>query len=206
MKYVLATANPGKIKELGKILSEMGVEFLTRRDLGINIEIEETGSTFLENATLKADAIAAASGMPAIADDSGLIVDSLGGEPGLFSSSYGGEELTDNQRCFYLLGKMSNMEHRCAKFVCTIVCSFPDGKHITATGECHGEIMTEPNGSDGFGFDPVFLPDGKDRTMAELTIDDKNKISHRGIALREFSALLKAHNETSPSHGFSPSR
>jgi len=193
MKYVLATANPGKIKELGKILSELGIEFLTRRDLGINIEIDETGFTFLENATLKADAIAAASGMPAIADDSGLIVDSLDGEPGLFSSSYGGEGLTDSQRCLYLLGKMENMEQRRAKFVCTIVCSFPDGKHITATGECHGKIMTGPRGADGFGFDPVFLPDGKDRTMAELTIDEKNEISHRGVALREFSGLLKVY-------------
>ena len=194
MKYVLATANPGKIKELGKILSELGIEFLTRRDLGINIEIDETGSTFLQNATLKADAIAAVSGMPAIADDSGLIVDALDGEPGLFSSSYGGEELTDSRRCLYLIGKMENMEHRRAKFVCTIVCSFPDGKHIRATGECHGEIITEPRGRDGFGFDPVFLPDGKDRTLAELTINEKNEISHRGVALREFSALLKAYN------------
>ena len=193
MKYVLATANPGKIKELGIILSELGIEFLTRKDLGINIEVDETGSTFLENATLKADAIATASGMPAIADDSGLIVDALGGEPGLFSSSYGGEELTDSRRCLYLLDNMENMEHRRAKFVCTIVCSFPDGKHITATGECHGEILTEPRGSDGFGFDPVFLPDGKDRTMAELTTDEKNEISHRGLALREFSGLLKEH-------------
>jgi len=193
MKYILATANPGKIKELGKILFDLGIEFLTRKDLGINIEVDETGSTFLENATLKADAIAAASGMPAIADDSGLIVDSLGGEPGLFSSSYGGEDLSDSRRSLYLLGKMENMEHRSAKFVCTIVCSFPDGNHITATGECHGEIATEPRGTDGFGFDPVFLPAGKDRTMAELTIDEKNEISHRGIALREFSALLKAH-------------
>ena len=194
MKYVLATANPGKIKELGKILSELGIEFLTRRELGINIEIDETGSTFLQNATLKADAIAAVSGMPAIADDSGLIVDALGGEPGLFSSSYGGEKLTDNQRSLYLLGKMENMEQRRAKFVCAIVCSFPDGKHITATGECHGEIVTEPHGWDGFGYDPVFVPDGKDRTMAELTMDEKNKISHRGVALREFSGLLKAYN------------
>jgi len=193
MKYVLATANPGKIKELGKILSELGIEFLTRKDLGIDIEIDETGSTFLENATLKADAITDASGMPAIADDSGLIVDALGGEPGLYSSSYGGEELADSERCMYLLGKMENIQQRRAKFVCTIVCSFPDGKHIAATGECHGEIMTAPGGSDGFGFDPVFLPDGKDRTMAELTIDEKNEISHRGIALREFSAQLRVH-------------
>jgi len=193
MKYVLATANPGKIKELGKILSELGIEFLTRRELGIDIEIDETGSTFLENATLKAEAIAAASGMPAIADDSGLIVDALGGQPGLFTSTYGGEELTDSLRYLYLLDKMESMEQRRAKFVCTIVCSFLDGNHITATGECHGEITTVPRGLDGFGFDPVFLPDGMDRTMAELTIDEKNEISHRGIALREFSGLLKAH-------------
>jgi len=193
MKFVLATANPGKIKELGKLLSELDIAYVTRNDLGISIDIEETGATFLENATLKANAITAVSGLPAIADDSGLVIDSLDGEPGLFSSSYGGVRLTDKQRCLYLLGKMENSEQRRAKFVCNIVCSFPDGKLITAYGECNGIILTEPRGSDGFGYDPVFLPDGKEHTLAELGIDEKNEISHRGVALREFSKLLKAH-------------
>ena len=191
MKFVLATANPGKVSEMRDILSKLGIEVVTRNDLGITFDVEETGSTFLENATLKANAISSASGMPAIADDSGLVVDALDGEPGLYSSSYGGEDLTDEERCLYLLGKMENMEQRRAKFVCTIVCAFPDGRSLTATGECQGVIVTKPCGIGGFGYDPVFRPDGKDTTMAQLTTDVKNTVSHRGIALREFSRLLK---------------
>jgi XTP/dITP diphosphohydrolase len=191
--YVLATANPGKIGEMREILSALGIDYITRDDLSIDIEVEETGSTFLENATLKARAICTASGMPAIADDSGLVVDALGGEPGLYSSSYGGAELTDKERCLYLLKKMKNMEQRQAKFVCTIVCAFPDDTLLTASGECNGTILTNPRGDNGFGYDPVFLPDGKNKTTAELTAVEKNAISHRGAALREFAVILKNH-------------
>ena len=189
--YVLATANHGKIAEMRKILSALGIDSVSRADLNITMEIEETGSTFLENAILKARAISAASGKPAIADDSGLVVDALGGEPGLFSSSYGGEKLTDKERCIYLLDKMRKVEQRQAKFVCTIVCSFPDGELLTASGECHGSISTEPLGVSGFGYDPVFIPAGMKKTMAELSFEEKNKISHRAIALYEFSSVLK---------------
>jgi len=191
MKYILATANPGKVKEMKKILTEFDIDVCTREELGIEIDVEETGLTFLENATLKAEAICDASGLPAIADDSGLIVNALGGEPGVYSSSFGGEELTAEERCKYLLNKMENMEQRDAKFVCTIVCSFPDGDRITASGECHGIITTELQGEEGFGYDPVFLPDEDTKTMAEITSDRKNSISHRGKALRNFSELLK---------------
>jgi len=175
-----------------KILSALGVDSVSRAELNITMEIEEIGSTFLENATLKAHAISSASGKPAIADDSGLVVDALGGEPGLFSSSYGGEKLTDKERCVYLLDKMRKVEQRQAKFVCTIVCSFPDGELLTAYGECHGSISTEPRGTSGFGYDSVFIPSGKQKTMAELSFEEKNKISHRANALNEFSAVLKA--------------
>jgi len=195
MKFVLATANPGKVKEMREILSELGIDIITRNDLGIDIEVEETGTTFLENATIKAEAICAASRLPAIADDSGLMVDALGGEPGVYSSSYGGEDLTAEKRCDYLLSKMKNMEQRGAKFVCTIVCCYPDGTKIAATGECLGEIDTKPHGSGGFGYDPVFRlfrPDGTDKTMAELSAEEKNLISHRGKALRNFVELLKS--------------
>ena len=195
MKYVLATANPGKVMEMSKILSELDIEIITRSELGINIEIEETGTTFLENAIIKAEAICAASGLPSIADDSGLIVNSLGGEPGVYSSSFGGEELTAEERCKFLLSKMANMEQRGAKFVCTIVCSFPDGSKITAMGECPGKISTELHGADGFGYDPVFIPDEESKTMAELAPERKNSISHRGKALRDFSKLLKSKKE-----------
>jgi len=190
MKFVLATANPGKIKEMREILSKFNIDIVTRDELGITFDIEETGSTFLENATLKAKAISAASDMPAIADDSGLVVDALGGEPGLYSSTYGGVELTDEERCLYLLRKMENVEQRSAKFVCNIVCVFPDGKCLTATGECNGSIAKKLCGSSGFGYDPVFLPVGSDVTTAQLSSAEKNAISHRGIALREFAKLL----------------
>jgi len=194
MKYVLATANPGKINEMREILTGFNIEIYTRKELGIEIDVDETGTTFLENATLKANAICSASGMPAIADDSGLIVDALDGKPGVYSSSFGGEELSAAERCAYLLKMMKNMEQRSAKFVCTIVCAFPDGDLITATGECPGVITGEPRGINGFGYDPVFVPDGYNRTMAELSSAEKNAISHRGTAIDKFAGLLKSYN------------
>ena len=191
---MLATANPGKIKEMREILSSFGIEVVTRDELDIHIDVEETGTTFFENAKLKAEAICLASKMPAIADDSGLVVEALDGRPGVYSSSFGGEDLTAEQRCRFLLDSMKNMEQRDAKFVCTIVCAFPDGKILTSTGECSGTILTEIKGSNGFGYDPVFsvfLPNGCTKTMAELSSEEKNKISHRGKALVKFKELLK---------------
>jgi len=190
MKFVLATANPGKIREMREILTGLGIEAVTREELGINIEIEETGSDFIENATLKASAICRMTGLPAIADDSGLVVETLGGEPGLMSSSYGGESLSNRERCEFLLRNMEGMEQRSAKFVCVIVCAFPDGSIITAQGECRGEILTFPRGVNGFGYDPIFLIEGMDKTMAEITQEEKNAVSHRGAALRDFYEKL----------------
>ena len=190
MKFVLATANPGKIQEMREILSELGIEFVTREDLGIEIEVDETGSTFRENALIKAKAICKVSGLPAIADDSGLMVDALGGEPGVYSSSFGGMELDCNGRCEYLLDKLRGVEQRGAKFVSTIVCAFPDGRVLTAEGECSGTIVTSPRGSNGFGYDPVFIADGKNQTMAELSREEKNEASHRGKSLREFAKAV----------------
>jgi len=190
MKFVLATMNPGKIREMREILSQLGYETLTRKELGIDVVIEETGSTFEENAMLKASSICKLSHQAAIADDSGLVVDALGGEPGVYSSSYGGESLDSNERNAFLLQNMKNMEQRGAIFVCSIVCAFPDGGYITAKGECRGEILAGPRGAEGFGYDPVFLVEGMDRTMAELTSEEKNMVSHRGKALKEFSRLL----------------
>jgi len=191
-KFVLATANPGKVKEMQELLSGLDIKFITRDDLGIDIDIEETGTTFYENSLLKAEAICKLTGIPSIADDSGLIVDALNGEPGVYSSSYGGEALTSPERCEYLLNKMKNLEQRQAKFVCTIVCIYPDGRILSSVGECNGKITTKLDGTGGFGYDPVFLPDGYNKTMAQLSTDEKNKISHRGIALRNFAKLLKS--------------
>ena len=190
LKFALGTANPGKVREMCDILCGLGFEVATRDELGIDIDIEETGSTFLENATLKAEAICKASGLPAIADDSGLCIDALGGAPGVYSSSFGGEGLSELERCGFLLNKMANMEHRGAKFVSTIVCVFPDGKVLSAEGECRGEILKVPRGHGGFGYDPVFIAEGMDKAMAELTPEMKNAISHRGKALAKFSELI----------------
>jgi len=192
MKFVLATSNPGKIREMKEVFSGLDIEFVTRKDLGIELEIEETGSTFKENALLKAEAICKVSGLPAIADDSGFMVDALNGEPGVYSSSFGGEGLSDVQRCEFLLEKLLDARQRSAKFVCTIVCVFPDGEVIASEGECPGEITGRPRGGGGFGYDPVFLADGFDKTMAELTPEEKNRISHRGKALRGFVRALES--------------
>ena len=190
MKFVLATANQGKIREMREILLELGIEVVTQGDLGINIEVEETGTTFMENALLKAEAVCKATGLPAIADDSGLMVDALGGAPGVYSSSYGGEGLSNMERCEYLLEKLRNVEQRGAKFVCTIMCAFPDGRIISAEGECRGEMTRAPRGDNGFGYDPVFMADGTGMTMAELPQPEKNLISHRGRAIQSFVCEL----------------
>jgi len=191
MRFVLATNNPGKIQEMREILPNLGIEFLTRNDIGIDIEIEETGTTFMDNALIKAKTICSLSGLPAIADDSGLIVDALDGAPGVYTSSFGGNGLSSGERCGYLLKKLKNVRRRSAKFVCTIVCAFPDGDVITAQGECCGSIADAPSGSNGFGYDPVFIAEGYEKTMAELTSDEKNALSHRGAALRAFSVLIQ---------------
>ena len=195
-KFVLATANPGKVKEMHEILSGLDMEIVTRDDLGIDLDIEETGTTFQENSKIKAEVICKIAGIPAIADDSGLIVNALNGEPGVYSSSYGGENLTPSERCLFLLKKMEKKEQRQAKFVCTIVCAFPGGDMLTTEGECNGVITTVPAGSSGFGYDPVFQPVGYNKTMAQLTTDEKNRISHRGAALRNFADILKSYYQT----------
>ena len=192
MKFILATANQGKIEEMRSILSKFNIEAVTRDELDINIDIEETGTTFLENARLKAEAICKLSKMPSIADDSGLVVDALNGDPGVYSSSFGGESLNTKERNAYLLEKMENVEQRSAKFVCNIVCAFPSGKELVATGECHGSIALTPSGTEGFGYDTIFVPNGTDLTIGELPFDEKNKISHRGNALRNFTNLLNS--------------
>ncbi|MCL2365656.1 MAG: XTP/dITP diphosphatase [Oscillospiraceae bacterium] len=191
MTFVLATANPGKVIEMKEILSGLDFDVVTRADMGIEIEVEETGQTFFDNAMLKARAISQATGLPAIADDSGLMVCALNDEPGVYSSTYGGAELTDTERCAYLLEHMKDQKQKSAKFVCTIVCFFPDDTYISCEGTCSGEIIAAPRGENGFGYDPVFLVSDTDKTMAELSSDEKNKISHRGEALRKFALLLQ---------------
>ena len=191
MKAVLASHNQKKMAEMRAILSELGIEVLSQADVGVDMEPEETGTTFEENARIKAKAVMEATGLPAIADDSGLVVEALNGEPGVYSARYGGEGLDDTGRWQLLLKNMEGKEDRACKFVSVICCAFPDGSQLMARGECHGVVAQGPKGEGGFGYDPVFwLPDlGK--SMAELAPEEKNKISHRGNALRVFKEELE---------------
>ena len=193
MKFVLATHNPGKLKEMADILSGLGVEVVSPADVGISVDVEETGTTFAENAMLKAKAICAASGLPAIADDSGLCVDALNGGPGVYSARYGGEELDDRGRYTLLLQNMRGQTTRAAHFTCSIACAFPNGDTITAEGQAPGTIAFAPMGEGGFGYDPVFFVPDKAKTFAQLTQEEKAEISHRGKALREFTAKLETY-------------
>ena len=190
MKLVLASKNAHKLKELSAILRAMDIEVCSEADAGVDVEVEETGATFEENSLLKARAVMAACGLPAIADDSGLCVDCLQGAPGIYSARYGGEGLSDAERTRLLLENMRGQLSRRAKFVCVITCCFPNGDVISARGECHGAIAYAPMGTDGFGYDPVFLVPEKKKTFAQLAPEEKNAISHRANALTAFRDKL----------------
>ena len=193
MKYVLATHNPGKLKEMGAILARFGVEVVSPKDLGLTVEVEETGATFAENAMLKAKAICAAAQLPAIADDSGLCVDALNGGPGVYSARYGGEGLDDRGRYMLLLNNMRGQTTRAAHFACAIACAFPNGDTLTAEGRCDGTIAFAPMGEGGFGYDPVFFVPEKAKTFGQLTAEEKSAISHRGRALESFVGKLETY-------------
>lgn len=194
MRYIIATHNQDKLAELARILEPLGIEAVTDRDLGMVLpEVEETGTTFAENAQLKAASACTVTGLPAIADDSGIAVDALNGGPGIYSARYGGPDATDKDRNRKLLRELDGLppEKRGAHYVCAICCVFPDGSEpLTAEGEMHGVIGTEERGERGFGYDPLMIvTDGK--TVAELTEEEKDAISHRGNALRAFREALR---------------
>ena len=192
MKVILASQNQHKLVELSAILSQLGFEIALESEYGLHVDVDETGTTFEENSLLKAEAVMKASGMPVLADDSGLMVDALNGAPGVYSARYG-HKSSDAERIAYLLENLKDVpaERRTAKFVCVITCLWPDGRRIVARGECPGQILFAPKGTGGFGYDPVFKPDAVDCGMAELNPDEKNAISHRGKALRAFAEELK---------------
>lgn len=192
MKIILASNNKNKMREFRELLAGTDAEPLSQRDAGCDFEVDETGTTFEENAFLKADAVMKATGCIAVADDSGLVVDALNGEPGIYSARYGpGHAASDAERNEYLLGKLGDEKNRSARFVCCVCCRLPDGGTIIARGECEGEILYAPRGSNGFGYDPLFRPRGYEVSMAELSADEKNAISHRGKAMREFIEKFK---------------
>ena len=187
MKVILASKNQHKLTELSAILSQLGFEIALESEYGLDIDVEEIGTTFEENSFLKADAVMKASGLPVLADDSGLMVDALDGAPGVYSARYG-HKASDKERTAYLLENMRDVpeERRGAKFVCVITCLFPDGRKIVARGECPGVIARAPHGENGFGYDPVFYLPELGMTYAELPSEQKNAISHRARALQDF--------------------
>ena len=191
MKLVLASKNKKKLIEMNAILNQLGIEVCSEAEAGVDVDVEETGTTFEENSLLKAKAVMEASGMPAIADDSGLCVTCLNDAPGVYSARYGGEGLDDAGRYRLLLQNMRGQTDRSAKFVSVITCYFPNGDVITARGECPGTIAFAPMGEGGFGYDPVFFVPALKKTFSQLSAEEKNAISHRGKALEIFRGKLE---------------
>lgn len=188
MRFILATNNQDKLKEMKEILLPLNVEVVSAKDMGVSLEeVEETGKTFEENSKLKALSALRITGLPSIADDSGLMVDALNGEPGVYSARYSGENATYSSNVDKLLLNMKNIPYndRTAKFVCTICCLFPDGDEIRVRGECSGHISFERIGESRFGYDPIFIAENG-KTFAEISSEEKSKISHRGKALKKF--------------------
>ncbi len=194
MKLVLASNNAHKLEELRDILQTLGMEVISQKEAGIFVEPVEDGLTFEENSYIKAKTIMDACGLPTIADDSGLMVDALNGEPGIHSARYGGEDCkTDKDRLEYLLSRMETVaeEDRSAKFVSVITMLTPAGKKTVARGECPGIILRKPAGENGFGYDPVFYVPEAGCTFAQLSSEQKNAISHRARALKAFAELIR---------------
>ncbi len=176
-----------------RILERMGHTVRSQREAGVTLEPEENGTTFAENARIKARAICEAAGTATIADDSGLCVDALGGAPGVFSARYGGEGLDDVDRYELVLSGLRGQLDRRAKFVSAICCAFPNGDVLTARGECPGSIAYAPQGDNGFGYDPVFFVPELRKTYAQMTAEEKNQVSHRGKALAKFKMELEGY-------------
>lgn len=193
MKFVLASQNKHKLAEFRQILTPLGVTLVSPEELGIDADVEETGTTFAENSQIKARCLLEKTGLATIADDSGLQVDALEGAPGIFSARYGGESCKDDaQRCLLLLHNLQGVPEaeRTARFVCAITCLFPDGRSIFARGVCEGRIAARMSGSGGFGYDPVFYVPSEKCTFSEMPQQRKNALSHRGKALAEFYEKL----------------
>ncbi len=194
MKVVLASKNQHKLVEISRILERLDIQLVLQSQLGVDIDVEETGTTFEENSFLKAEAVMKATGLPALADDSGIAVDALNGEPGIYSARYGFDDTLDDWGRLLLL--LKNTEHvpdglRQAQFVCVITLVTPEGKVIQARGEAHGELLREAAGQGGFGYDPIFYYPPFGKTFAEVTAEEKNQVSHRAVALKALYEKLK---------------
>lgn len=192
MKFIIATNNAKKLKELERILKPLGINAVSAKEAGIVLDdVEETGTTFAENAFIKANSAFQKTGMPAVADDSGLCVDALNGRPGVYTARYGGENATDEEKYMKLLDEMKDIadNNRTAHFTSAICCILPDGTKIEVEGICEGKIAFNPYGDGGFGYDPVFM--FGDKSYAQLIAEEKDAVSHRGQALRKLQSELK---------------
>lgn len=192
MKLAIATNNQHKLQEIRAILGDSFEELLSLKDLGIDVDVEETGSTLEENALIKARAILALSGIATLADDTGLMVDALNGAPGVYSARYAGEEHDDAKNRALLLKNLDGVKDRSAHFATVIALCYPDGKTLTASGRVNGEILLSERGTEGFGYDSLFFSTELGKTFAEATQAEKNSVSHRGRALRAMLELVKS--------------
>ena len=194
MKVVLASKNAHKLTEISQITRLFDMELVLQSELGVDIDVEETGTTFEENSFLKANAVMQATGLPALADDSGIAVDALNGEPGIYSARYGFDDTLDDRGRLNLLLKNTEQVpdgQRQAQFVCVITLVTPEGKTIQARGEVHGELLRAPVGENGFGYDPIFYYPPLGMSTAQMSAEEKNRVSHRGAALKAFYQKLK---------------
>ena len=194
MKVVLASKNQHKLVEISRILEKLDIQLVLQSELGVDIDVEETGTTFEENSFLKAQAVMQATGMPALADDSGIAVDALNGEPGIYSARYGFDDTLDDWGRLLLLLKNTESVpdgQRQAQFVCVITLVTPQGEVIQARGEAHGELLRQAAGQGGFGYDPIFYYPPFGKTFAEVTAEEKNQVSHRAVALKAMYEKLK---------------
>lgn len=192
MKLAIATNNQHKLQEIRAILGDSFEELLSLKDLGIDVDVEETGKTLEENALIKARAILALSGIATLADDTGLMVDALNGAPGVYSARYAGEEHDDAKNRALLLKNLDGIKDRSAHFATVIALCYPDGKTLTASGRVNGEILLSERGTEGFGYDSLFFSTELGKTFAEATQAEKNSVSHRGRALRAMLELVKS--------------
>jgi XTP/dITP diphosphohydrolase len=192
-RLLLATKNPGKLKEFAELLIDLDLEWLSLDEMGINVDVEESGETFKENAIIKATSYAKSSGCLTMADDSGLEVDALNGRPGVRTARFGGPHLSPVERYRYLLTLMKKIpeDQRSARFKCVIALAFPGGLVGISHGICEGTIANRPRGSGGFGYDPIFYLPNIGKTMAELTSNEKHGVSHRGLALANIKPILE---------------
>ena len=196
-KVIFATGNQGKMKEIREILEDLDIELLSLKDAGIHADIVEDGKTFEENAQIKARTICNLTGEIVLADDSGLEIDYLNKEPGIYSARYMGEDTSYHIKNANLIERLEGVpdEKRDARFVCVIACAYPDGTVDTATGIIEGKLAKEPKGENGFGYDPIFYLPERGMTTGEMEPEEKNAISHRGIAIRKMVEILKKRGE-----------